>query len=377
MQFTIPAQRVSFSKNERAEILKRVDECLRLGSVAQGKNVAQFEEIFAEKVGAKHAVALSSGGAAIEVAMYLLGVKGHQVLVPTNTFLATAAGVMMAGGSVKLVDVSEDTFSLTLDSIKLARTSKTVGVIVVHIGGIITPEIEAIRDYCSKNGLWFVEDCAHAHGSNFKGHVAGTFGVMGAYSFFATKVVTSGEGGMLVTNDNELASHARRFRDYGKAEQWVTLNKELGVNRRMSEFCAAVGAVRIRRLEQLVEERKRVATQYTKLIRKIPNVRAVLPCPDSQSSWYKYIVLLDKDVDRERLRTMMAEQGISLPGGVYDVPLHKQPVFKGMHGKFPVAEDICSRHICLPIYSGLSDKEVRYVIDSLSLGLKKLKKGYQ
>ena len=105
MQFTIPAQRVSFSKNERAEILKRVDECLRLGSVAQGKNVAQFEEIFAEKVGAKHAVALSSGGAAIEVAMYLLGVKGHQVLVPTNTFLATAAGVMMAGGSVKLVDV--------------------------------------------------------------------------------------------------------------------------------------------------------------------------------------------------------------------------------------------------------------------------------
>jgi dTDP-4-amino-4,6-dideoxygalactose transaminase len=201
--------------------------------------------------------------------------------------------------------------------------------------------------------------------------MAGRFGQAAAYSFFATKVMTSGEGGMLVTDEDELAQRARGLRDYGKPDPWVSFHTEIGANWRMPEFCAAVGFVQLRRLDEFIAWREKIAGFYTEGLRGIPGVAPVLPA--GRSSWYKYIVLLPKGLHREQVKSVMKDRGVSLSGGVYDMPLHQQPVFAGMtHEQFPMADNLCSRHICLPLYYGMTDEEAEYVVDTLKDTLEKL-----
>lgn len=360
----VPPVKVVFSEQDREEILRRIDECLASGMLAQGKNVKEFEDEFAKSTGTKHAVAVSSGGSALEIAMRILNVTGKEVLVPANTFLATASSVVLAGGKVKFVDVAPDTFSVSLENLRKAATKNTAGVIVVHIGGIITPEIEKIQDWCRAQKLWLFEDCAHAHGSKWHGKASGNFGIAGGYSFFSTKVMTSGEGGMVVTHDDDFAKKARVFRDYGKPEPWVSFHTEMGANWRMSDIAGAVGVVQLKRLQEFVSWREKIANSYTRLLKSIPNITPVLP--KDRCSWYKYIVLLPKGADREILKAKMKESGVSLSGGVYEIPLHRQPVFKETAANhYPVAEDICGRHICLPIYYGITNEEAEYVVQTL------------
>ena len=360
----IPPVKVYFPEEDRMEILRRIDECLSTGMVAQGKNVKEFEDEFAKYVGTKHAIAVSSGGAAIEIAMRILNVGGKEVLVPTNTFLATASGVILAGGKVRLVDIEPDTFSPSLANIEERVTPNTIGVIIVHMGGIITPEMESIKKWCDKNGLWLFEDAAHAHSSMMNAKTAGTFGIAGAYSFFATKVMTSGEGGMIVTGDDEFANKARILRDYGKPEPWLSYHTEIGANWRMSDITGAIGVVQLRRLDEFIAWREKIANVYTELLKDVPDLTPVLP--KGRCSWYKYIVLLPKGMDREKFKKKMKENGVSLSGGVYEIPLHRQPVLQGMvPGAFPVSDDVCSRHICLPIYYRMTEDEARYVVENI------------
>ena len=356
--------KIVFSEQDRQEILRRIDQALAQGQVAQGRNVKEFEESFARYVGVKHAVAVSSGGAAIEVAMRLFGVQGKEVLVPTNTFAATATGVLLAGGTVRFADAEPGTLCVSLKTLQAAATPQTAGVIVVHIGGIIPPDIEAIRAWCDSRKIWLFEDAAHAHGSELGGKRAGRFGQAGAYSFFATKVMTSGEGGMLVTDDDALAQRARGLRDYGKPDPWVSFHTEIGSNWRMAELCAAVGVVQLKRLDEFIAWREKTARFYQQALKEIPELTAV--DPRGRSSWYKKILLLPAGVSRDEVKAALKERGVALPGGVYEVPLHRQPVFEKMaQGNFPAAEEVCSRHICLPLYYGMTEEEARYVIETL------------
>ena len=360
----VPALRVSFTDQDRKEILERIDQCLASGMVAQGRNVEELESAFATYTGAKHAIAVNSGTSSIEIFMRIHQVAGKDVLVPTNTFMATAASVMLAGGRARLVDTDARTFSINLDAIRKARTKETVGLVVVHIGGIVTPELPQIRHWCGENGLWLFEDAAHAHGSQLNGRHAGLFGAAGSYSFFSTKVMTCGEGGMLVTDDDALAARMRLMRNHGKPEPWVSYHTEFGSNWRMNELAAAVAVVQLRRLDEMIAWREKIASLYTDLLRDTPELTLVLPA--SRSSWYKYIVLLPRGADREQVKAGLKERGVSLSGGVYDMPLHQQPVMKGIsEGDFPVADDVCLRHICLPLYYGLQPEEARFVVSSL------------
>jgi dTDP-4-amino-4,6-dideoxygalactose transaminase len=235
----------------------------------------------------------------------------------------------------------------------------------VHIGGIITPEIDAIRTWCAARGVWLFEDAAHAHGSALDGRMAGRFGRAAAFSFASTKVLTSGEGGMLVTDEDALAARARRLRDYGKPEPWVSLHAEVGANWRMSEFCAAVGVAHLRGLDERIAAREKVASVYSLALDPATGIQPVLPV--GRSSWYKYIVLPPPGVDRARIRQAMAARGVALAGGVYDVPLHRQLVWSGeSSAEFPLADDICGRHVCLPIYAGLTEEEARHVVAALT-----------
>jgi perosamine synthetase len=361
---TIPPTKVYFPEADRREIHDRIERCLVQGRVAQGDNVNELEAGFSRYCRSRFGVSVSSGGSALEAAMWALDVRGKEILVPTNTFLATAAGVLLAGGKVKLVDIDPAVGAPNLEILARSVTSTTTGVILVHIGGIISIEILKILDWCNEKGLWLFEDCAHAHGSELYGKRAGTFGIGGAYSFFSTKVMTCGEGGMVVTNDEALAKKVALLRNYGKPEPWVTYSTEMGANWRLNELAAAVGVVQLKRLDEMIRWREQIAALYTQRLRSLAGLDLILP--HGRSSWYKYIVLLPKGVDRGRFKAAAKERGVALAGAVYDLPLHKQPVFAGKTSEaFPGAEEFCARHVCLPIYYGMTADEAEYVVQTI------------
>jgi dTDP-4-amino-4,6-dideoxygalactose transaminase len=237
----------------------------------------------------------------------------------------------------------------------------------VHIGGAISPEVEAIRRLCDARGLFLVEDAAHAHGSSLDGRPAGSFGDAGAFSFYPTKVMTTGEGGMIVSAQERIRDEAVIYRDQGKAGFLGGDHVRLGYAWRMSELHAAVGLVQLRRLDEFIKIRREVADQYDEGLARIGGITPLIPPPGSESNYYKYIAMLDPGVDRQELKaTLRDEHGVSLSGEVYASPLHHQPVFTGLHeGSLPVAEDVCSRHVCLPIHSDMSPEESAHVVTSL------------
>lgn len=354
----------SMSDDERREILASIDKCLLTGQFAPGEHVEAFESAFAQYVGRRHAIALSSGGSALEVAMRALDVAGREVLIPTNTFLATYAAVVAAGGIPVLIDIDVMTGSPSAAQVEHAIGPNTCGVVMVHIGGLISPEIEAIAALCARRGVWLFEDCAHAHGSSVNGIMAGGFGIGGAYSFCSTKIVTCGEGGMLVTDDASLAARAQLLRNYGKPEPWVTISVAFGMNWRLNELAAIVGTSQVRSLDGIVARRRAIADRYTELLSELDGFFHLEPA--GESSWYKYMVLIPSHLDRDGLRQQLKDAGVGIPGGVYDLPLHKQPVLASTTAdQFPGSDAFSATHLCLPIYPELTDLEINYVADQL------------
>lgn len=360
-EMKVPGMRVVFEESERRDILREIDGVLASGMVAQDRKVRELEEFWADYTGCRHAVACASGGAALEILVRALGVEGKDVLVPTNTFVATVNAVQLAGGRPVFLDLDPRTMAVSLEEIQRKCTDRTAGVIVVHVGGIITDEIERIAAWCARRNLWLLEDAAHAHGSEFAGGRAGRFGLAAAYSFFATKVMTSGEGGMIVCDDEGLTQACQQLRDYGKRTQWETYHVRIASNHRMSEITAVIGLSQSRRLDEFIRHRARIAERYTASLEG--QIDLVLPA--GRSSWYKYITLLPTGRDREAVKVAMRARGVSTPGGVYDIPVHLQPAFEplGLAGTLPLAEDICARHLCLPIFYGMTDEQADYVVE--------------
>jgi perosamine synthetase len=248
----IPAARLVFSPEDRAEILGLIDESLQTGSLTLGARTRELEASFAARHQSRHAVAVSSGTSALEITLRVLGVAGREVVVPANTFFATSAAVLHAGATPRFADIAESSLALTAETVEAALTPQTVGVIIVHVGGIISPDVIAIRELCDRRGLFLVEDAAHAHGCSLGGRSAGTFGVAGTFSFYPTKVITAGEGGMIVTADDRLREEAVVYRDQGKAGFLGGEHIRLGYAWRMSEVHAAIASVHLRRLEEFI-----------------------------------------------------------------------------------------------------------------------------
>lgn len=356
-----------FSDDDRAAVASMVDEILRTGSLTLGPYTRELEESFRARHDAPFAVAVSSGTSALEIIFRTLGVEGGEVVVPANTFFATAAAVLHAGGTPRFADVAPGTLALSADTVEAALTDRTVGVVLVHIGGLITPEVEAIRRLCDERGVFLVEDAAHAHGSSLDGRPAGSFGVAGAFSFYPTKVMTTGEGGMIVTADDRVRDDAVIYRDQGKAGFLGGDHVRLGYAWRMSELHAAVGLVQLRRLDEFIKIRREIADQYHDALGRIAGITPLVPYPNAQSNFYKYIAMLDPGIDRQEVKAALREDhGVSLSGEVYASPLHHQPVFARLHeGSLPAAEDVCRRHVCLPIHSDMSADESAHVVASL------------
>ena len=370
----IPAAKIYFPQEDRKELLKQIDEILQTGQLTLGKYTKEFEERFAAYVGTKYAIAVNSGTSALEIPLRALDVKGHSVIIPTNTFFATPASVIHAGGEVIFTDVTEN-LCIDPESVKENIRNDTKGVIVVHIGGIIAPQIKAIQEICEDHNLFLIEDAAHAHGSTLDGKMAGGFGDAAAFSFYPTKVMTSGEGGMITTDDKKIYGRALVFRDQGKAGFYGNVHTEMGYNWRMSEVHAAIGLSQFARLEEFIRNRREIAKIYDDELKEIDGVTPTKIPPEVRSNYYKYVALLDDGVDRAAIKKELREKyGVGMSGEVYELPCHLQPIFKEMQGfkegDFPIAEDVCKRQICLPVFATMTEEQAKYVIDSLGEGRK-------
>jgi len=230
----IPAAKIYFPEDDRKAILKQIDGILESGQLTLGKYGREFEQRFAEYVGTKHAVAVNSGTSALEITLRALDMEGSSVIVPTNTFFATPASVIHAGGKVIFADIT-DNLCLDPASVRRQINKGTKAVIIVHIGGLIPPQIEEVRQICREHGLFLIEDAAHAQGSSLNGKKAGSFGIAAAFSFYPTKVITSGEGGMIATDDENIYKRALVFRDQGKAGFLGNIHTEMGYNCKLLE----------------------------------------------------------------------------------------------------------------------------------------------
>jgi len=365
----VPAAKIYFSEEDRKKVLKQVDEILESGQLILGKYTREFEEKFAKYVGVKYAVAVNSGTSALEIPLRALEIQGFSVIVPTNTFFATPASVIHAGGKVIFADMTEN-LCLDPNSIKQKIQKDTKGIIIVHIGGVVPPQTKEIQEICREHNLFLIEDAAHAHGSTLNGKLAGTFGDAAAFSFYPTKVMTSGEGGMIVTSDENIYKRALVFRDQGKAGFLGNVHTEMGYNWRMSEIHAAIGLSQFAHLNEFINARRRIAKIYDRGLEEINRVTAVKIPSSVKSNYYKYTAILDNGIDRASLKRELNEKyKVSLSGEVYELPCHLQPIFKDLYGfnggELPVAEDLCQRQICLPVSAVMTEDEAVYVIDSL------------
>ena len=390
-EFTVPIIRIPFDDEDRDFMQSGIADVFGSGFLTQGKYTQEFEAQFSAFTGAKHSVAVNSGTAALEVILRALGVEGGSVIVPTNTFMATALAAIHAGNRVIFADSDPETLSLDVDDVARRIEPDTRAVMLVHIGGIITPRFQELQALCESRGLFLIEDCAHAHGSSIDGRSAGTLGVAGAFSFFPTKPLTTGEGGMVTTDDDGVAERARMIRNQGKDPNQGGHIGELGHNYRLSEVTAMIGVQQMHRAEEFLEDRRRIARFYDQALADFSGLRAQVVPPGTVSSYYKYVVFLDPAYERADVkRTMKEKYGVSLPGEVYADLCHDEPLWQRYTycGRRRDAEPVfCPRwpgcgcdkaqsgfegavqgskeHLCLPLYPGLGDEVLQYVMDSL------------
>lgn len=370
----VQAARIVFPPADRAEIAAAITEILASGNLTLGPYTQRFEADFAAahtsagQDGPAHAVAVASGTAALEISLRLLGVAGQDVIVPANTFYATAAAVLRAGARPVFADIDAATFALSPRTVAAALTERTAAVVLVHVGGLITPQAGELRQLCDERGLELVEDAAHAHGSSCAGRFAGSFGTIGAFSFYPTKVVTSGEGGMVLTASGQLAAEARIYRDQGKGAFGANHHVREGYAWRMSEQNAATGLVHLRRLGEFIARRREVAARYDKGLALLDGLDPVAEPAGCRSNIYKYLAVLPAGADRAWFKQQLAARfGVRLAGEVYDLPLHRQPVLAAYAGPaLPVAEDMCARHVCLPVHSDMTDAEIDEVLAAVT-----------
>lgn len=359
----IPFHRPSITEDEVAAVA----DVLRSGWLTTGAKCLEFERLFAERLGAEHAISLNSATAGLHLALAAFGIgPDDEVVVPTYTFAACGEVVLYLGAKVVLADVGED-YLLGPTELAEAVTERTKAVMPVHFAGQGT-SIAALR---SVGEFRIIEDTAHAFPASVDGKPCGTLGDAGAFSFYATKTMTTGEGGMLVTNDGDLAEQIRRLRlhgidsnawaRYGPGNRWAYSITEAGFKDNLTDIAAAMGIVQLGRLDEMAHKRAGIAAHYDAALRGLVG----LPPRRESHSWHLYIIRVDPE-QRDRIIEDLAAKGIG--ASVHVIPLHLHPLYKAMGyapGQFPVAEKLYRSSISLPIWPDMTDGEVNRVIEAV------------
>jgi len=355
-----------FPEEDIEKIKSLVGSILSSGMISNYKYTQEYEKQFAEICEVKEAVALSSGTAALELVLNCLDVENKEILVPTNTFTATVSAILTAKARPVLTDIAPQTLCIDMKSIESKITQKTFGIMVVHIGGLVCPEMFEIKKFCESNGLVLIEDSSHAQGSLIDGKAAGSFGNAGCFSLYATKIITTAEGGMITTDDKEIADKARMLRDQGKDPSNADRVLELGNSYRFPEISAVLGIMQLQRLKEIIGKRTKTAKFYDEELKKIEGITPLEVPSNMTEGYYKYVAFLKKGISRDLFKQKLRERGVICGSEVYSIPIHMQPIYMrllGTHeGDFPYSEDVCQRMICLPITTQMTQEDEEYVI---------------
>jgi dTDP-4-amino-4,6-dideoxygalactose transaminase len=369
-KLNIPIFRLKFDFKSKFKFLKGSWDILSSDRpLGESKYVKEFENKFAKMSDAKYALACSNGTTAIELALKSLGVYGKKVLMPSNTFFATSVAVTNAGGIIELLDMEHQSFSICLKDLESKITPQTGAVIIVHIGGIISHDISKIVELCKKYNVPLVEDAAHAHFSLKGTHRAGVIGDVGTFSFFPTKVMTTGEGGMITTNNKELYDKMKSLKNFGRhLEDGGVIVSPNGNNFKINEFTGLLGSIECDRVYSRIQIRTELLERYRKNLEKT-KYKVIKQRGNGTCANYKAIVITP--MDGFWLKKYCKERGIALTGEVYRIPIHEQPLYKEQFSSvnLPNTDYYSKHHVCPPLYPELSIKEVDYICDVLKQAL--------
>jgi dTDP-4-amino-4,6-dideoxygalactose transaminase len=362
--------------------IQAVVETLRSGWLTTGSKVREFEEAFAGYVGCRHAVAVNSGTAALHLALDAAGLKeGDEVLIPTMTFAATAEVVLYFKAKPVLVDCQPDTLNIGPDQIEKALTSKTKAIIPVHIGGQPC-DMERILEIARIHNLAVVEDAAHALPARYRGEMIGTVGDITCFSFYATKTITTGEGGMATTENPEWAERMRIMSLHGiSRDAWKRYTAEgswyyeilyPGFKYNLTDVAAALGVQQLRKADRFWELRQRCARLYNAGFEDVPEITVPYVAPDVQHAWHLYVIQLNLEqlgTSRNAFIELLKQENIGT--SVHFIPLHLHPYYRDTFGyrpeDFPNASSVFERIVSLPIYPKMTDGDIQRVIESVKI----------
>lgn len=358
----IPLSRPDITQAERDAVL----EVLQTPNLSLGPKLSEFERIFAEFVGSRHAVAVNSGTSALHLCIRAIGLKpGDEVITTPFSFIASSNCILFEHGVPVFVDIDPDTWNINPDLIEAAITPRTRAILPVDVFGHVA-DMPKIRHIARRHGLRVIEDSCEALGARLNGQMAGTFGDVGTFGFYPNKQITTGEGGMIVTDDDHIRDLASSMRSQGRGSGggWL-LHERLGYNYRLSDINCALGIAQIRRADQILANRQRSAGYYIERLQGEQRIRMQKPLPGSQVSWFVMVVRLNDAYsaeDRDRILTTLRKQGVGCSN--YFPAIHLQPFYQEQfgyrRGQFPVCEALCDRTVALPFHGMLTESEVDF-----------------
>lgn len=352
--------------------VEAVVEVLRSGRLAIGPKSEEFERLLAGYLGVGHVVAVSSGTAALHLIVKALGIgPGQEVLLPSFSFAASANAVLYEGAVPVFVDIEPETYNIDPTDLERKITSRSTAIMAVDIFGH-PAEWHEILSIAEKHGLKVIDDSCEALGAEYKGAKLGGFGDAATFAFYPNKQMTTGEGGVVATDNQDIARLCLSMRNQGREYKggWLA-HERLGFNYRMDEMSAALGVSQLRRLETFVAKRERVAGLYAERLRNVDGIRLPAVRPDVRVSWFAYVVTLREGLDRDRIITALDSEGI--PVREYFPPLHLQPYLRGRFGvnseDLPVTESVARRTIALPFHNNMTVEQVERVVNALVLAV--------
>ncbi len=366
---------IPFFKNCRdAREVELVTKVIERGMYwANGPEIATFEQTLADFSGRRYALAFNTGTAALHAVLEIIGVRDHEVIVPSYTFIATANAVLMAGGKPIFADIERDTFGLNPHDVATKITPRTKALMPVHYGGCAC-RITELHEIAEAHGLALIEDAAESLGARHQGAMVGTFGVAAMFSFTPTKVISTGEGGALVTDSHELYEKLKLFRSHGRAESEDYFSSTahmdyitMGYNYRMPTICAALGLAQMEKLDRITEARRRIAARYDRRLGALEGLRIPKVPADCHHIYQMYALLVEEGRQaRGDLQAHLKRKGITAK--VYFEPVHRTEFYRqklGYHDHLPVTEAMAERTLSLPVFPDLGEEDQEYIIDCI------------
>jgi len=355
----IPVYRPDLGGNEKKYVMNCLDSTW---ISSKGEYIEKFEENFRKRVGTEHATSVCNGTVALHLAMVSLGIgQGDEVIVPTFTYIASANSITYTGAIPVFADSCADTWQLDPEDVERRITPRTKAIMAVHLYGH-SCNMAALQALAKRHRLFLIEDCAEAIGTIYRGQHVGTFGDISTFSFFGNKTITTGEGGMVVSNDKTIIERARHFKGQGLASHREYWHDVVGYNFRMTNICAAIGLAQLERLDEFLTRKQQIAGMYKSALDG-HGYTFQASSPDVENSYWMVSVAVSNPAQREPLRRHLAQAGIETRPTFY--PVHTMPMYSSRYQKLPIAENLAWRGINLPSFPSMRDEEVTQVCETI------------